>query len=121
MNRLHGYWAAGVIRIGLALLLCGCGIGLAFAATRVTAARKLTPVALAKIAPWVQEQTANGGLAEFLVVLNQQADLSPANALPTKEEKGRFVRDALWNTAQATQGETLAWLRSRGLEHRSYY
>src|SRR5881409_1407920 len=78
-------------------------------------------VAAQKIAPWVTEHTANGQQAEFLVVLADQADLSPAAALNTKAEKGRFVHDALWNKAQTTQGPILQWLRERGIEHSSFY
>src|SRR5580704_13741831 len=48
-----------------------------------------------KIAPWVMEHTANGQQAEFLVVLADHADLSPAANLPTKTEKGRFVYQTL--------------------------
>jgi hypothetical protein len=44
-----------------------------------------------KIAPWVTEHTANGQQAEFFVVLTDQADLSGAAALATKNEKGRYV------------------------------
>jgi subtilisin family serine protease len=75
----------------------------------------------AKIAPWVMEHTASGQTAEFLVVLKQQAELSAARSLPTKLAKGRFVRDALWNLAQASQGPLLATLRARGIEHRAFY
>ena len=57
-----------------------------------------------KIAPWVLEHTANGERAEFMVVLTEQADLSGAGALRSKNEKGRFVYDALWNKSLATQG-----------------
>src|SRR5206468_1618718 len=56
-----------------------------------------------KIAPWVMEHTANGRQAEFFVVLADQADLSGAAALPTKNEKGPYVYDALRNKSQATQ------------------
>jgi hypothetical protein len=56
-------------------------------------------LALSKIAPWVLQHTADGKEAEFLVVLSDQADLSGAEALATKQEKGRYVRDALWNKA----------------------
>jgi hypothetical protein len=42
-----------------------------------------------KIAPWVMDHTANGQQAEFFVVLADQADLSGAAALPTKNEKSR--------------------------------
>jgi len=77
--------------------------------------------ALRKIAPWVTQNTANGKQAEFMVILADQADLSGAAALATKAEKGRFVRDALWNKSQATQGSILKWLNEHGLEHRAYY
>src|SRR5436309_10665547 len=63
-----------------------------------------------KIAPWVMEHTANSQQAEFFVVLAEQADLSGAAALPTKNEKGRYVYDALWNKSQATQRPILQWL-----------
>ena len=85
-----------------------------------TPVQNTIPVAK-KIAPWVVEHTANGQQAEFLVVLADQADLSPAAALQTKAEKGRFVLDALLNKAQTTQGPMLQWLRERGIEHQSFY
>src|SRR5438309_7106681 len=77
--------------------------------------------AMSKIAPWVLQHTADGKQAEFLVVLSDQADLSGAAALPTKNEKGRYVYDTLRNKSQATQGPILQWLRERGIEHQSFY
>lgn len=74
-----------------------------------------------KIAPWVIANTASGAEAEFLVVLAEQADLDRASGLATKVEKGRYVYETLWNTAQATQGPLLAWLKARDVPHRSYY
>ncbi len=74
-----------------------------------------------KIAPWVMDRLASGGQAEFLIVLADQADLSGAEALPTKLEKGRYVRDVLWSKAQSTQAPLLAQLAARHVEHRSYY
>ena len=74
-----------------------------------------------KIAPWVMEHTANGQQAEFFVVLAEQADLSGAAALPTKNEKGRYVYDALRNKSQATQGPILQWLSEHGLKYQSFY
>jgi serine protease AprX len=74
-----------------------------------------------KIGPWVIEHTANGQEAEFIVVLADQADLSGAAMLRAKIDKGRFVREALWNKAQTTQQPILQWLRARGIEHRSFY
>jgi len=77
--------------------------------------------AMSKIAPWVSEHTANGQQAEFMVVLTDQADLRPAAALATKNEKSGYVYDALRNKSQTTQGPILQWLRERGIEHRSFY
>jgi hypothetical protein len=74
-----------------------------------------------KIAPWVVAQTAHGQQAEFFVVLADQADLSGAAALRAKNEKGRFVHDALWNKSQATQRPILRWLREHSVEHRPFY
>jgi subtilisin family serine protease len=77
--------------------------------------------AISKIAPWVLQHTADGKQAEFLVVLSDQADLSGAEALATKQEKGRYVHDELWNKSQTTQGPILQWLRERRLENQSFY
>lgn len=77
--------------------------------------------AQSKIAPWVMDKTAGGAVAEFLVVLTDQADLSDAASLRTKEEKGRFVYETLYNKAKATQAPILAWLKERKIEHRAYY
>lgn len=77
--------------------------------------------ALSKIAPWVTTHTAAGQEAEFIIVLKDQADLSHASLLRTKSEKGRFVRDTLWNKAQATQRPVIDWLKAHQLTYRSYY
>jgi Subtilisin-like serine proteases len=75
----------------------------------------------AKIAPWVIEHTAAGQQAEFIVVLAEQANLSPARMLAAKSEKSNYVRDALWTKSQATQRPVLQWLAEQGIEHRSFY
>ena len=95
----------------------------AVASTRAVADRDSPEqvAAMRKIAPWVTEHTADGKQAEFMVVLADQADLSGAAALSAKTEKGRFVRDALLNKSQTTQGPILQFLRDRGIEHRSFY
>jgi serine protease AprX len=75
---------------------------------------------LAKIDPWVLDETARGQ-AEFLIVLADQADLSVAESLPTKEEKGWYVYRTLYDKAQATQKPLLKWLKANSVEHRSFY
>jgi subtilisin family serine protease len=87
----------------------------------VSTARTQEQIALSKIAPWVVDHTAGGKQAEYLVVLSDQADLSGAAALRTKQEKARFVRDVLWNKAQSTQEPTLKLLRDHGIQQRSFY
>jgi serine protease AprX len=76
---------------------------------------------LAKIDPWVLEQTVAKGQAEFLVVLADQADLSAAEKLRTKEEKGWYVYRTLYDKAQTTQKALLHWLKTNSIEHRSFY
>ncbi|MGI8890568.1 MAG: S8 family serine peptidase [Chthoniobacterales bacterium] len=110
--------------IGLLLLLGGIAAALgAIASSRAvnSADGPEQTAALRKIAPWVMEHTGGGQNAEFMIVLADQADLSGASALKTKKEKGRFVRDALWNKSQTTQGSVLQWLDDHKLEHRSFY
>ena len=77
--------------------------------------------ARAKIDPWVLERTVGNQEAEFIVVLGEQADLTPASQLPDRASKARFVRDALYAKAQASQAPLLAWLDAQGVAYRSFY
>jgi subtilisin family serine protease len=83
--------------------------------------RQDSKAVLDKVAPWVLEKTADGNTAEFLVVLNEQADLSGAERLATKAEKGRYVYETLYQIALQTQQPMLDWLKANGVEYRSYY
>src|SRR5438105_2406695 len=73
-----------------------------------------------RVDPWVLE-TASRGQTEFLVMLREQADLRGARALPSKEQKGAFVFDALSSTAARTQKPLLDLLESRGVPHRAFW
>ncbi len=110
-------------RVLLGVMLCFAGITVVlFALGQAVCSATSDSVAVAnKIAPWVMEHTANGQQAEFFVVLADQADLSGAANLQTKNEKARFVYDTLLSKSQATQERILQWLRDRAIEHRSYY
>ena len=110
--------------VSLLLVIAACSVALrAIGSSRAISQRVGgNPVNVAnKIAPWVVAQTANGQQAEFFIVLADQADLSGAAALRTKNEKARFVHDGLWNKSQTTQRAILRWLREHGVEHRSFY
>jgi serine protease AprX len=74
-----------------------------------------------KIDPWVVERAVGDRPTEFIVVLAEQADLSPAALLTDKVAKTRFVRDALYAKAQASQAPLLAALRAQGAAYRSFF
>ena len=111
----------GTGRWFFSLLFCGFGVLLLAWVGFAAGAERSRKTDLEKIAPWVLNQTRDGGEAEFLVVLADQADLSGARALTGKGERGRHARDVLWRKAETTQGAILQWLRARGIEHRPYY
>ncbi len=99
--------------IGIFLLTLGLGPGSGRAAS--------PPWGHARISPWVREETAGGARTDILVVLKEQADLEPAFALPTKTERGRWVHETLWQTAQRSQARLRAWLDSKGADYRPFY
>lgn len=76
---------------------------------------------LAKIHPWVIENTRAGAQAEFFVVLKNQADLSGATKLKGKLAKGQFVYRELFRAARQSQKPILAELEAQGVEYRSFY
>ncbi len=117
----HHVSRSGYLNLRLFFGFALCSAGILLALLGVAAPPPADSAVMSKIAPWVLNQTVNGAEAEFLVVLADQADLKGAESLRTKEEKGRFVRDTLWNKAKATQGPLLQWLGERKIEHRSYY
>jgi len=77
--------------------------------------------ALAKVSDWVLRSTEAGRETDLLVILERQADLSPAAVLPSRGEKGRFVRDALLATAAATQGPLIERLTQLGARYQSFF
>lgn len=74
-----------------------------------------------KLSSWVMEKTADGKEAEFIVILGPRADLSAAEGLETKEEKGRYVFDALQAKARESQADLIEFLEARKTEHHPFY
>jgi subtilisin family serine protease len=74
----------------------------------------------AKVDNWVLT-SAESGETEFLVYLTEQADLSGAEELKTKHEKGSYVYAELTKAAARTQKPLLSALSKMGVEHRSYW
>jgi subtilisin family serine protease len=80
----------------------------------------------AKVDAWLlarASQTAIDGSSpvEFLVFLSEQADLSGAAALPTKQEKGAYVFRRLTETAHRSQPALIRDLAARGVAYRSFW
>jgi len=74
----------------------------------------------AKVEPGLLAEIS-GGESEFLLYLSEQADLSGAYALETKEEKGRYVFRQLTEVAHRTQGPLVAELEWRKAPHRRFW
>ncbi len=89
----------------------------------ITMAAPAAPVAdwQSKVDPWVLNTARAEGQTEFLVFLADQADVSAADALSTKLEKGTYVYETLSRKAAETQGPVLDALNASGAEYRSYW
>lgn len=65
--------------------------------------------------------TADGASADVVITAQGFPDLSPAQALPTKEAKTRFVVEALRAHADKSQAQLRADLAARGLDFTSLW
>jgi serine protease AprX len=74
----------------------------------------------AKVDAWVLD-TASQGQTEFLVELSEQADLSAAAGLSSKEARGQFVYQALTAVANRTQAPLITAIQSLGGAYRAYW
>jgi serine protease AprX len=74
------------------------------------------------VAPRVWDDLVDaGGEAEFLVVMAEQADLSRAASLPTREARLRYVYDTLRGTARRSQVSLRAELDAAGVSYQPFY
>jgi uncharacterized repeat protein (TIGR01451 family) len=71
--------------------------------------------------PWILETADSLGETEFLVFLTDQADLSAANSLSTKIDKGNYVYETLTATAARTQPAVIAELDALGVEYHPFW
>jgi serine protease AprX len=79
------------------------------------------PLQRATVHPKVWETLRSEGEAEVLVLLRAQADLTGADALTTKEAKGRYVYEALRAVAEQTQRDLRSDLDAQGVDHQAFY
>jgi serine protease AprX len=74
-----------------------------------------------KIDTRLLERVFDGKKAEFLIILKEQADVSYANQLRRKEDKGRYVYETLRKLAENTQGPVKKALDDAGAPWRSFW
>jgi len=63
----------------------------------------------------------NNGKNEFWILFNEQADVSGAYLLNTKEEKGEYVYQKLTSTADRVQPVFYSLLDKKGVEYQTYW
>ncbi|MDX1688209.1 MAG: S8 family serine peptidase [Candidatus Promineifilaceae bacterium] len=107
-------------RIATPLLLAILLLAIIFAIVGMAPAASAT-VWQTKVDPWVLERLEDEEEGEFIVFLDEQADLSAAAHLPTKLEKGEFVYRELTATAERTQPALRAHLDALGVAYRPYW
>jgi uncharacterized repeat protein (TIGR01451 family) len=74
-----------------------------------------------KVEALVLDEIAAEGQTEFFVWMVEKADLSPADQLRTKQEKGQFVFNTLVETAERTQKDLRAYLDAQGVDYQAFY
>ncbi len=116
----HGFLRRLISPLGLAAFFFGLGFFLLSQSGQPGYAQLEGEDWRAKIEASVLREAA-AGQTEFLIFLKEQADLSGAEALPTKLEKGWYVYRQLTAVAQRTQAPLLEQFRQRGVPHRAYW
>ncbi len=76
---------------------------------------------LNKIDPAVWATAERGEITDFLIVLNQQADVSKAISFKTKEERGHYVFNQLKNTAEHSQKGIRAFLDAEEKHYQPFF
>jgi serine protease AprX len=76
---------------------------------------------LSKIENTVLEKGTKNNLVECLVIMHNQADVSAAAQLDTKNEKAEYVFSTLLKNAEKTQENVLHFLQKEKIEHRNFF
>jgi len=106
-----------ILNFPLALVLVGL-LALSLVGTLGVSSRAARP---APVAERVWEATADGGEADVLVLLDEQADLRGAKGLRDREARGAFVYDTLRKAALRSQAALRADLDAAGVAYRPFY
>jgi len=74
-----------------------------------------------KMAPWVQQQLASWNSSEAILRFDEQADLSSIDRAAPRRHRLQAVTALLQSTATSSQADVLQFLRSKNIEHRSFW
>lgn len=74
-----------------------------------------------KIEPAVLQDTANGKSTSFIILLADQANVTPAYNIQDQDARGWYVYNTLRSHAERTQGPLKAFLDARGVRYQSYW
>lgn len=74
-----------------------------------------------KVHERVFEELFDDDQAPVIVVMEEQADLSMAYAISSKDQKGAFVYEKLRETADKTQAKLRNWFESKNISHRPFW
>src|SRR4030095_15162764 len=74
-----------------------------------------------KVSPALLANTSNGQSAPFILLLSQQADVSDALLLNSKDEKANFVFHVLRQFAAETQGDLIGILKDMNAPYESLF
>lgn len=86
-----------------------------------SAAAQSVPAWKAKVDPVVLKKAETESTVEFIAVLKQQADVSAADNLDTKEEKGMFVYNSLKAAVEHSQGEVISLLKNANADFQAFW
>ena len=74
-----------------------------------------------KVDPIILQQLSEQSSTDFIIVLKEQATIQAANQFTTKTEKAAYVFEQLQQTAQRTQSNVIAILKSNQRPYRALY
>ena len=74
-----------------------------------------------KIDPLLLHQLEHEAIAPCIIIMKEQADVSPAKTLLNKKEKGKYVYKQLKQLARSSQQEVISILQTKGLEYKPFY
>lgn len=74
-----------------------------------------------KIDALLYEKAMEQDIIEAIIIFKEQADVSFANKIKQKEQKGQYVFQTLQQTAQRTQAKTLAVLEKHTAAHHIFF